>query len=400
MQGQGYKQIAQIIQSNTEANYKQALRIARTEGGRLRSAARQKANEEMKELGVDIRKQWLATADRKTRHKHQRLDGQIKDIEDYFEVDGYKAKAPRMFGVAALDIHCRCTTISIVDGISADLRLDNETGEEIPFQKYSDWRKSIDERYFTISSSDDFMKAKNMREYQVSKEKEFIQDLNVSFGARKVLNSKFNMYVSNTLPGTKKSINYYEKQIDQALSMLNIPDGAELPRIVLMNSEKDMGVGTRFGSFSSASNTVYLDARKPNEKSILSRLKKANQEKRKQGYKTDWFAVDDDALSPVIHELGHYQHYQYVNKYAKENGLMFGESKRRFNEKLIEFMGQKRYNVSEDISAYAKYHFAKVGGELSMNSTNEIISESYTLAVLEKSRKATQIINFLERGEW
>lgn len=220
----------------------------------------------------------------------------------------------------------------------------------------------------------------------------------MSFGARKVLNSKYTMYVSNTLPGTKKAINYYERQFDQALSLLNVPEGAELPRIVLMNSEQDMGTARRFGAYSAASNTVYIDARRPNKKSIIARLKQANESKKKHGYTYDWFAVADNELSPVVHELGHYQHYQYVKQYADKNQISFGDAKRLFNASLLDFMDDKDYNVAKDISEYASKHFYY--NEEELNATNEIMSEAQTLSILKRDKKAIKIIEFLEKGDW
>lgn len=137
--GKGYREIAKEIGEHTEANYKQALRIARTEGGRAQSASKQKAYQEAKDMGVRIKKRWLATLDRKTRHQHQILDGQTVEIEEQFEFEGNKADGPRLFGVAGLDINCRCTTITVVNGISPELRKDNENKEIIKYNNYKEW---------------------------------------------------------------------------------------------------------------------------------------------------------------------------------------------------------------------------------------------------------------------
>lgn len=51
--------------------------------------------------------------------------------------------------------------------------------------------------------------------------------------------------------------------------------------------------------------------------------------------------------------LEYYKHYMHIEHHAKANGVTYAESKRRFNEKLLEFLKSKRYNVSEDVSSYA-----------------------------------------------
>lgn len=142
VRGDGYAKVAKQVGELTEANYKQALRIARTEGGRVQSTAKQRAYQEAKAKGVNIKKKWLATLDKKTRHQHQELDGQTVEIEEQFEFKGNKADGPRLFGVAGLDINCRCTTITEVNGISPDLRKDNENKEIIKYNSYNEWAEA------------------------------------------------------------------------------------------------------------------------------------------------------------------------------------------------------------------------------------------------------------------
>lgn len=397
LQGHGYAEIASVISSNSEANYRQALRIARTEGGRMRTQARQKSYEEMEKVGCELQKQWLAALDRKTRKSHGHLDGQRVKIDEFFVSDGFKAIGPRCFGVAGMDINCRCTTITIVDGINPDYRRDNETGEKISFRTYDQWKKDIDERRFLMSDDDDYMKSKNMKSHQLGS-KRAIKDEQISFTGRKVITSNHDMYVSDSLKGTKKSINYYEKQVDKALELLDLPIGAEKPRIVLMDAKKDLGRPNAFGSYSPRSNTIYLDATTPGHKAIIKRLKAANNTRREDSKYKKFFAVDDDSMSPIIHEFGHYQQYQYVNKYAEQNGVSYAEAKRKFNAKLLDMIEKNHYNIARDISGYANRHYEKYPDQL--KQTNEILSEAYTLSILKSHALADIIVGLLEGGYW
>ncbi|MDY4420174.1 MAG: phage minor head protein, partial [Clostridium perfringens] len=135
----GYKVMAKKLSEISNADYKQSLRIAITEGNRLRSLARQDSYEEATDLGIDLKKKWLSTLDSKTRCLHRALDGQVKNVDEEFEISGYTALEPRLFGVASMDIHCRCDTINVVEGISPNIRRDNETGRVIPYKNYNDW---------------------------------------------------------------------------------------------------------------------------------------------------------------------------------------------------------------------------------------------------------------------
>ena len=142
LRGDGYANVAKNVSELMEANYKQSLRIARTEGGRAQSTGKQKAYKEAEKKGVNLEKRWLSTLDKKTRHSHQELDGQTVGIDEQFVFDSYKADGPRLFKHAALDINCRCTTIAVVNGIAPDVRKDNLTGEQIDYANYGDWYKS------------------------------------------------------------------------------------------------------------------------------------------------------------------------------------------------------------------------------------------------------------------
>lgn len=108
IQGKSYASIAEQISLHSEASMKRAYTIARTEGGRVSSLAKVQSQMDAKKRGADIVKRWSSHLDMKTRPAHKELDGQVREIDEYFEVDGYKAKAPRLFEVAYLDINCRC----------------------------------------------------------------------------------------------------------------------------------------------------------------------------------------------------------------------------------------------------------------------------------------------------
>lgn len=140
--GWSYQRIADQIRNQTEANYKQALRIARTEGGRLRSEAKEIAYQEAIEKGVEFKKMWVSALDSRTRSSHRGLDGQIVDVdEDFTSPSGAKAQGPRLFGVASEDINCRCTIIATFEEQEALERRDRESNV-IEYKSYNEWAKS------------------------------------------------------------------------------------------------------------------------------------------------------------------------------------------------------------------------------------------------------------------
>ena len=145
LMGYGYAKIAGEIAALTEATYRRALVIARTEAGRVRSIATQKGYENAEDLGVKMEKRWLATLDMRTRLDHAELDGQTVPVKGQFIIEGMTAYGPRLFGSAAEDINCRCTTIAIVAGVGPETRRDNEARENIEWQTYKEWLDSKSE---------------------------------------------------------------------------------------------------------------------------------------------------------------------------------------------------------------------------------------------------------------
>lgn len=120
------------------------VRVVQTESHRAhimgKLAADEKVFKAAEKLGFGIDKIWLATLDGKTRDAHQRLDGQVADEKGDFEIDGYKAQGPGLFGVAELDINCRCDEITQVKGFTLEMRRDNESKELIKYKTYSEWK--------------------------------------------------------------------------------------------------------------------------------------------------------------------------------------------------------------------------------------------------------------------
>jgi len=110
--GQSYAQIARNLTNVSKAGFSNAMRIVRTEGHRIQNASTYDAQQAAKAKGCNVVKQWDSTLDGKTRPTHRELDGQIREVEEYFEVAGKKAKYPGDFNDPAEDCNCRCTTLT------------------------------------------------------------------------------------------------------------------------------------------------------------------------------------------------------------------------------------------------------------------------------------------------
>lgn len=110
--GSTWNQIAGHIANGMNSPFNTAInnsiRIARTEGHRIQQRSALDAQYAAKEKGADVLKQWDSTLDNRTRPHHRQLDGQIRELDEPFEVDGLKAQAPGYFGKPKEDCNCRC----------------------------------------------------------------------------------------------------------------------------------------------------------------------------------------------------------------------------------------------------------------------------------------------------
>lgn len=131
MQGESYHKVAQRISGILEKDLNKATTIVRTEAHRNSQQGSLAATEHAAKKGIDVKKEWIATLDGRTRDSHQGMDGVIVEWdEDFFIPEtGARGPAPGMTGVAAEDINCRCVLGKVVKG----------AGETTARQTYKEW---------------------------------------------------------------------------------------------------------------------------------------------------------------------------------------------------------------------------------------------------------------------
>ena len=110
--GMSYNEIARNISKATKAPLSRAKTIVATEGHRVQQASNYDGQRKAKSKGADVVKQWNSILDGNTRPTHRKLDGQIREVEEPFEMDGKKAMYPGEFGDPAEDCNCRCVSMT------------------------------------------------------------------------------------------------------------------------------------------------------------------------------------------------------------------------------------------------------------------------------------------------
>lgn len=145
-QSYSYQQMATLIKRASGNSYNNSVRIARTEGHRITNEATYNAQVKAKSKGAQIMKQWDATLDSKTRPEHQFLDGQLVDVDKPFkDSEGNEAMFPGGFGVASLDINCRCCLLQrakwFIDNESDFTKMNGGDNELMTFKNKDDYEK-------------------------------------------------------------------------------------------------------------------------------------------------------------------------------------------------------------------------------------------------------------------
>lgn len=143
IQGESIEDTANRIAKQTgDSNEIAMLRYARTAMTSAQNAGRIETMHRAQGMGITMKKQWLATLDKRTRDSHRHLDGQIREVDEAFDSDFGKIMFPGDPDAHPGDVYnCRCTLTYVFPEYPEEntKRRDNETGEEIDDLTYDEW---------------------------------------------------------------------------------------------------------------------------------------------------------------------------------------------------------------------------------------------------------------------
>ena len=151
LRGLSIKDMADELQSRVcDMNRTSAVRAARTAVTAAQNAGRLDALRAAVEMGIPSKKQWIATLDGRTRHSHQLLDGEIREVGEKFSNGCIQPGDPH--GPPHETYNCRCTLVTDLPwNLSKGQRRakDPVTGESvvIDFTTYPKWMESLKEQH-------------------------------------------------------------------------------------------------------------------------------------------------------------------------------------------------------------------------------------------------------------
>ena len=139
-QGKSVQDIAKDFLTVMQNNEYAAIRNARTALTSAAGAGCQAAAEEAEDMGLKVLKEWVATdnGDDRTRKSHMELNGVRVPVDEPFPNGLMYPGDPA--GEPAEVYNCRCTMITVVEGLNDAARTNNNV------QSYQKWRASKNER--------------------------------------------------------------------------------------------------------------------------------------------------------------------------------------------------------------------------------------------------------------
>lgn len=148
VQGERIENIAsRLAASVTGMNERTAVRNARTAYTSAENGGRYTGYRTLSNAGVNMVIEWCATLDDRTRHSHRLLDGQRRNVDEPFDVDGERIlyagdpNAPQ-----SLVWNCRCTLLSWVKGFEESREIKAAAFPDEQYESYAEWKFAKQER--------------------------------------------------------------------------------------------------------------------------------------------------------------------------------------------------------------------------------------------------------------
>lgn len=135
LQGQTVPQLAASIAGIAAMDQRAAMKAARTAMTSAHSLGKLKGYERAAGMGIDVKKQWLAALDSRTRGSHRHLDGEVVKLDAEFS-NGLKYPGDPD-GPGSEIYNCRCTLVPVIGDVEYD---EVERANKLGGMSYEEWR--------------------------------------------------------------------------------------------------------------------------------------------------------------------------------------------------------------------------------------------------------------------
>lgn len=135
LQGQTIPQLAASIAGIAAMDQRAAMKAARTAMTSAHSLGKLKGYERAAGMGIDVKKQWLAALDSRTRGSHRHLDGEVVELDAEFS-NGLRYPGDPD-GPGSEIYNCRCTLVPVIGDVEYD---EVERANKLGGMSYEEWR--------------------------------------------------------------------------------------------------------------------------------------------------------------------------------------------------------------------------------------------------------------------
>ena len=145
IQGESIPKIARRIANQTaNHNMKASTMYARTAMTCAQNSGRMEMLRQSKDMGINVKKKWMATHDARTRDSHIHLDGQVAEVEKPFKSDFGNIDYPGDPHAHPGDVYnCRCTLVYVYPEYDDISQFDDNPDAQN--MSYEDWIRTKNE---------------------------------------------------------------------------------------------------------------------------------------------------------------------------------------------------------------------------------------------------------------
>ena len=341
-----------------------ARRLLETESAAYASKAQIEAFK-----SIDVEKyEIVATLDLHTSEICQEMDGKVFKLSD------------QEVGVTVPPFHTHCRTVIAPyfdDESTRASRDENGEYKEVKYMNYKEWKDQYIKKEVIERAPDEELERKLPR---LTRQKEEFTRQKEKITCYKATGTKNKIYVEektknslmiddfNNKTSVKESITYIDDTLSKAFETMGMDknDFGDL-KVIVMTKENTFASYYPKGNVIYI-NPIYLGSERTYNKIFDSGILKS-------------LTNSDNVLSNYIHELTHAYENMYYKKFYK--GMDILKIRKDNLIKIIDFVKENRYNISDEISLYAydnKYDIS------------EILAEANTRKKLGKSNPLIEYI--------
>lgn len=142
LQGDSIPNMAmRLAQETGESNLNNAVRNARTMTTSAENAGRDDSYKRAQDMGIKMRRIWVATLDSRTRDSHRQIDGESREVGETYS-NGLEYPGDMRAGKPEEVYNCRCTLIADVEGSKISEYLAQQRQDfSLEGQNYDEWVK-------------------------------------------------------------------------------------------------------------------------------------------------------------------------------------------------------------------------------------------------------------------